>query len=128
MLRRLVSEVANTRDWLYAAERGMRFASREDALSQSGDVRVHYKGGVYRKIATLMLRRDAVAGTQLIVHGKTPQPVMVLVTDDAVQGTSMALYEHLFPNGHRFYLRPDEMFEERLNNGEPRFAKTKAIP
>ncbi len=127
MLRRLISEV-DPRGWSYLAARGMRFASREDALSQAGDVRVHYKGGVYRKIATLMLRRDAAAGTQLIVHGKTPQPVMVLVTDDATQGTSMALYEHLYPGGQRFYLRPDAMFEERLNNGEPRFAKAKAVP
>lgn len=98
-------------------------ATRGEALNQPGDVRVHYKGGVYRKLSELRLQRDAEAGDQLIVQAA--RPVMATVTDTAARGTTMAFYEHLHPDPHRYYLRPNEMFEGRLASGEPRFARVR---
>lgn len=98
-------------------------ATRGEALGQPGDVRVHHKGGVYRKISELRLQRDAEAGDQLIVRAS--RPVMATVTDTAARGTTMAFYEHLHPDPHRYYLRPNEMFEGRLASGEPRFARVR---
>lgn len=72
--------------------------TRAEALGQPGDVRVHYKGGIYRKLFVATL------------------------TDDAKAGDQVAVYEHLHPHEHKYYARPDGMFEGVLDTtGEKRF-------
>ncbi len=76
-----------------------QYTSKKDAYAAEGEIYQHYKGGVYRLVA-----RD-------VFHQKTRE--------------RHVLYEHLFPHGHTFFLRPQEMFFEDLSNGTPRFARIK---
>lgn len=100
----------------------MQYATRKEALSQSGDVRVHYKGGVYRKLSTITVSADFAACDVLDVpcQGRV---VTATITDAVAAGTLMALYEHLYPHAHRHYLRPDAMFEGALESGVVRFQR-----
>lgn len=70
------------------------FADREQALLADGDVRLHYKGGIYRKLLTAI---------------------------DCDTKTRKSLYEHLHPHPHEYYTREDLEFEGTLADGQPRF-------
>jgi hypothetical protein len=89
----------------------MQFASRADAIAEPGDVRVHYKGGVYRKLAVITCDAGLAAGDTVELKAWA---AAATVTDPVQAGTPMALYEHLYPHEYRYYLRPDAMFEGAL--------------
>lgn len=70
------------------------FPTREEALLAAGDVRAHYKGGVYRKLFTAI---------------------------DCDTSTRKSIYEHLHPHPHEYYSREDSEFEGQLEDDKPRF-------
>lgn len=70
------------------------FRSREEALAAPGDVRLHFKGGIYRKLG------------------------IVLNADQKLR--PLAIYEHLWPHAHQYYVRDNEEFEGMKNLGEDR--------
>ena len=70
------------------------FPEREDAVLADGDVRKHYKGGIYRKLLT---------------------------AKDCDSGKLRSIYEHLHPHPHEYYDRAEEEFEGTLPDGSPRF-------
>ncbi len=84
-------------------------ASREEALSQPGDLYVHIKvGGIYRKLG-----QPKYAGEQVLADGSL------------LDQTRMALYEHLYPHHHDFYVRPVSEFHQIVTTPRgvhPRFA------
>lgn len=75
------------------------FSDRDEALNAPGDVRVHYKGGIYRKLFTAL-------DCDLSVNG---------------QVVRKAVYEHLHPHPHDFYLRGNEEFEGDASTDRRRF-------
>lgn len=87
---------------------GPLFRTRELALAAEGDVRVHFKGGIYRKLGN-------------VLSAETRRP--------------LALYEHLWPHNNQIFVRDDEEFEGMKNLGEEkgevewvvRFAKVPSL-
>lgn len=71
------------------------FASEADALNAPGTVYRHYKGGIYRV---------------LFPHVKH--------TENNEYGV---VYEHLYPNPHGVYFRPQTMFFGTTDGGVQRF-------
>jgi hypothetical protein len=98
----------------------MQFKTRDEALAQAGDIRVHYKGGVYRKLDVIPAPGALSAGDLVKVHAPGHEG-LATVTDPAGRGEPLALYEHLYPHAHAYYLRPDAMFEGSLETGALRF-------
>lgn len=67
------------------------YVTREEALAAEGDVRLHFKGGIYRKLG------------------------IALNADQNLR--PLAIYEHLWPHAHQYYVRDDEEFEGMKNLG-----------
>lgn len=76
------------------------FATEAEALAASGEVFRHYKGGIYH-----LLHRG-------VKHTETDEVGVV--------------YEHLWPNPHGVYFRPEAVFFGSLEDGTPRFARIPA--
>lgn len=70
------------------------FPDREEALLAAGDVRRHYKGGIYRKLFTAI---------------------------DCDTSTRKSIYEHLHPHPHEYYSRKDSEFEDLIDDRQFRF-------
>lgn len=85
------------------------------AADFDGEVYVHYKGGVYRKLFEQVIAMRFEADDDVTIMGKT-----FIVTDN-MENCEAVAYEHLWPNPHGYYLRPKIMFHGKLPNGEDRF-------
>ncbi len=75
------------------------YESESAALSASGEIYKHYKGGVYR-----LVQRG-------VRHSET--------------GEVGVLYEHLWPHEHGFWFRPEALFFGSLPDGSLRFTLVK---
>ena len=78
-----------------AAKAAALYESKEKAIVAGGEIYQHYKGGIYR-----LIQRG-------VRHTET--------------GEVGVFYEHLWPNPHGFWFRPEALFFGLLETGEPRF-------
>ncbi|UTU07826.1 hypothetical protein CcrC1_gp140 [Caulobacter phage C1] len=82
---------------------GPLYLTLEAALEAPGAIYTHVKkGGIYRRMGEAKYAGDAAAQT--------------------LEGVMMAVYEHLYPYAHSFFVRPQSEFVEvvRTQHGEHR--------
>ena len=78
------------------SEKGPLYLSRAQAVAAPGEIYEHYKGGVYR-----VLHRG-------VRHSER-------------EGEVGVVYEHLWPNPHHYWYRPEAIFDGKLEDGRNRF-------
>jgi hypothetical protein len=121
-------------------------ATEAEALALPGRLVRHHKGGIYR----VMGRGDyAPAGDfpldevvsvriSLGLHAETLRPVEIRIVDDVQMGglwvlplephrpdpgdtDPVVIYEHIWPDPHRFWVRSEPIFDSPTDTGVDRF-------
>lgn len=97
--------------------------SEEDVFKIPGDIRLHFKGGYYLKCSTTLMTEDFPANINIAIWNEEGIMKLARITDPIKKGERAVLYRHLYPYENYYYVRPEESFEERFENGKARFER-----